>query len=63
LDKGLIGYLPDVPEYYEYLTPTEFLALYGKIAGLNKKEALERNINLRCDPFEADFLWQVHATI
>jgi len=29
-----IGYLPDVPEYYNYLTPKEYLNLCGEITGL-----------------------------
>lgn len=29
-----VGYLPDVPEFYGYLTPVEYLALCGGIAGV-----------------------------
>jgi ABC-2 type transport system ATP-binding protein len=32
-----IGYLPDVPEFYNYLRAREYLALCGEITGLNKK--------------------------
>lgn len=32
-----IGYLPDVPEFYAYMTATEYLKLCGEITGLNKK--------------------------
>lgn len=41
-----IGYLPDVPEFYDYLTPQQYLNLCGEISGLeksfikNKSEAL-----------------------
>jgi ABC-2 type transport system ATP-binding protein len=30
-----IGYLPDVPEFYGYMRPKEYLKLCGEIAGLN----------------------------
>jgi len=33
-----IGYLPDVPEYYSYMTPKEYLHLCGEITGLKKEE-------------------------
>ena len=29
-----VGYLPDVPEFYGYLTPAEYLALCGGLAGV-----------------------------
>jgi ABC-2 type transport system ATP-binding protein len=32
-----MGYLPDVPEFYNYLRAREYLALCGEITGLNKK--------------------------
>ena len=34
----LVGYLPDVPEFYGYMRPAEYLKLCGKIAGLPKEE-------------------------
>ena len=37
-----IGYLPDVPEYYNYMTPTEYLMMCGKITGIPDKELKER---------------------
>ena len=37
-----IGYLPDVPEFYEYMTPFEYLILCGKITGMSKNVAAER---------------------
>jgi ABC-2 type transport system ATP-binding protein len=32
-----IGYLPDVPEFYSYLTPKEYLMLCGKSLEMNKE--------------------------
>ena len=37
-----IGYLPDVPEFYGFLTPEEYLLLCGEISGISKKEGKER---------------------
>ncbi len=37
-----IGYLPDVPEFYDYMTPIEYLNLCGEITGLSKAEINER---------------------
>lgn len=44
-----IGYLPDVPHYFDYMSPLEYLSLCGEIAGLDKsliqarsKQLLER---------------------
>lgn len=33
-----IGYLPDVPEFYGFMTPVEYLTLCGKITGMEKDE-------------------------
>jgi len=33
-----IGYLPDVPEFYGYMNPMEYLRLCGEITGLSKKQ-------------------------
>lgn len=33
-----IGYLPDVPEYYGYMKPKEYLKLCGEITGLSEKQ-------------------------
>lgn len=41
-----IGYLPDVPEYYNYMKPQEYLALCGEIAGLSKAETRDRGEEL-----------------
>jgi ABC-2 type transport system ATP-binding protein len=35
---GDIGYLPDVPEFYGYMTAYEYLSLCGKVAGMSHKE-------------------------
>lgn len=38
-----IGYLPDVPEFYNYMTPMEYLALCGNITGMEKEEIQNRS--------------------
>lgn len=42
----VIGYLPDVPEFYNYMTPKEYLVFCGTISGLSDKEASERALEL-----------------
>lgn len=42
----LIGYLPDVPEFYSYMTPTEYLTLCGEITGMEKKQIKARSEEL-----------------
>ncbi|MDN6968340.1 ABC transporter ATP-binding protein [Oenococcus sp. UCMA 17063] len=37
-----IGYLPDVPEYYDYMTSTEYLTLCGKLARIPNIDLSER---------------------
>lgn len=37
-----IGYLPDVPEYYSFMTPTEYLAFCGEITGMRREEIKPR---------------------
>lgn len=37
-----IGYLPDVPEFYSFLTTREYLALCGRICGLSDKTTKTR---------------------
>lgn len=37
-----IGYLPDVPEYYSFMSPTEYLHFCGEITGLSKTERTKR---------------------
>lgn len=39
-----IGYLPDVPEFYNFMTPKEYLTLCGEITGLSKPE-IEKQVN------------------
>lgn len=39
-----IGYLPDVPEFYNYMKPKEYLKLCGEITGIPKSE-LSAKIN------------------
>ena len=36
------GYLPDVPEFYGFMTPKEYLTLCGEIVGLPKAEISKR---------------------
>lgn len=35
----MIGYLPDVPEFYNFMTPMEYLLLCGEITGMDKTDA------------------------
>ncbi len=37
-----IGYLPDVPEYYSFMTPREYLTFCGEITGMPKAEIKPR---------------------
>lgn len=41
-----IGYLPDVPEFYDYMTPVRYLALCGEIIGLSRAETQRRGKEL-----------------
>lgn len=41
-----MGYLPDVPEFYSFMTPREYLRLCGDISGLTKSETAERTEKL-----------------
>lgn len=41
-----IGYLPDVPEYYGFMTPMEYLRFCGEIAGMDAKEIRGRSEEL-----------------
>ena len=41
-----IGYLPDVPEFYSFMTPMEYLQFCGEIAGLPPKEIKGRSEKL-----------------
>lgn len=42
----LIGYLPDVPEYYSYMTPREYLKLCGEITGMSRTRIKEKSEEL-----------------
>ena len=44
----MIGYLPDVPEFYSYMTPSEYLFLCGEVTGMEKKVIRERSEELLC---------------
>lgn len=37
-----IGYLPQSPSFYSYMTPLEYLSFLGQIGGLSKEEILKR---------------------
>ncbi|WP_312370133.1 ABC transporter ATP-binding protein [Lachnoclostridium sp.] len=41
-----IGYLPDVPEFYGYMTPSEYLRLCGEITGIPEKQLKSRTTEL-----------------
>lgn len=42
----LIGYLPDVPEFYGYMTPREYLRFCGQIAGMKPARLRDRSEEL-----------------
>lgn len=44
--RKLIGYLPENPYFYEYLTPRETLDFYGLLAGLSRSERAKDWANL-----------------
>ena len=41
-----VGYLPDVPEFYAYMTPAEYLRFCGEISGMPAKEIKPRAAEL-----------------
>ena len=41
-----VGYLPDVPEFYSYMTPHEYLRFCGEISGMQAKEIKMRSEEL-----------------
>lgn len=41
-----IGYLPDVPEYYGYMTPAQYLQLCGEITGMPSAKIREKSPEL-----------------
>lgn len=40
--NNYVGYLPDVPEFYSFLTAREFMELSADISGVEKKEASKK---------------------
>jgi len=38
----VVGYLPDVPAYYGYMTPTEYLTLCGRLTGMREPDLANR---------------------
>lgn len=41
-----IGYLPDVPEFYSYMTPLEYLTFCGEVSRMNKADIMTRSKEL-----------------
>lgn len=41
-----IGYLPDVPEFYDFMTPGEYLRLCGEVTGIPRKEFVPKSEEL-----------------
>jgi ABC-2 type transport system ATP-binding protein len=41
-----IGFLPESPYFYDYLTAEEFLAFYGRLSGLERGEVKRRIVSL-----------------
>lgn len=41
-----IGYLPDVPEFYGYMTPMEYLQFCGQIIGMEKSQIRTRSAEM-----------------
>lgn len=41
-----VGYLPDVPEFYSYMTPAEYLRFCGEISGMPAQEIQTRSEEL-----------------
>ncbi|MGV3616567.1 MAG: ABC transporter ATP-binding protein [Fimbriimonas sp.] len=52
--KGQVGYLPEIANYYPFLTPLETLELYGELQGLSgralRHEAKELLVALKLEP-------------
>ena len=44
--RRFIGYLPQHPVFYDWMTASEFLEYSGKLSGLNSREAKERSNEL-----------------
>lgn len=43
-----VGYLPDVPEFYGFMSPVEYLKLCGRIAGMKDRDIKEKSDELLC---------------
>ena len=43
-----VGYLPDVPEFYSFMTPKEYLRFCGEISGMADREIRSRSEELLC---------------
>lgn len=41
-----VGYLPDVPEFYSYMTPIEYLYLCGEVCGMSRSDIKSRSREL-----------------
>ena len=41
-----IGYLPDVPEFYSFMTSLEYLQFCGRLSGLDERSIIERSSRL-----------------
>ncbi|PIS46584.1 MAG: hypothetical protein COT17_07830 [Elusimicrobia bacterium CG08_land_8_20_14_0_20_51_18] len=66
--KGRIGYLPELPYFYPYLSPADALLYYGRLSGLSpetvktaipsilRKVGLEKHTNRRCAEFSKGML-------
>ena len=46
--NGYIGYLPDAPEFYSFMTPTEYLRLCGDCLGMSASDIKKRSEELLC---------------
>ena len=44
--RGRIGFLPESPYFYDYLTAEEFLGFYGQLAGLDRAAISQRVTDL-----------------
>lgn len=42
VSRRKVGYMPEIANYYAYLTPRELLTMYGRIFGLDKRTLKER---------------------
>lgn len=41
-----IGYLPDVPEFYGFMTPMEYLTMCGRVTGMEKEKIRKKSSEL-----------------